>query len=346
MSDSKRPRGATRRDFLKTTSAAAGAAAGVAAGAAAGTTVGVTGCKRSTRSGDGRTQADSTDPRGGSKDPREDGPRRRMARPQPRKTGRSKVVVVRDAQVLDDRGRVRAKVLAKMVDRGVTRLTGADDARAAWQSLLDPKDVLGIKSNVWRYLRTPPALEAHLKRSARRVGIPADAIHVDDRSAKRTLSDSTALINARPLRSHHWAGIGGCLKNYIMFVDRPWDYHDDSCADLGALWNLPSVKGKTRLNILVMLTPLFHGRGPHHFNRKYLWPYQGVVLSQDPVAADRVGLEILRAKRKDFFGEPRPFAVRTVHVGYADTRHGVGVADLDRIDITLLGDKGGALLPG
>ena len=129
-----------------------------------------------------------------------------------------------------------------------------------------------------------------------------------------------------------------------MFSDRPSAYHPDSCADLGALWNLPNVKGKIRLNVLVMLTPLFHGRGPHHFSPRYLWPYKGLILSRDPVAADAVGREILRAKRKTHFGRHRPFATRTKHVDLADTRHGIGIADLKRIEIVKLGWDNGILI--
>jgi len=35
------------------------------------------------------------------------------------------------------------------------------------------------------------------------------------------------------------------------------------------------VKGKTRLNVLVMFTPQFHSFGPHSFNPKYVWKYYG-----------------------------------------------------------------------
>jgi hypothetical protein len=255
------------------------------------------------------------------------------------------VVVVRDATVLDDRGRVRARVLSRMLDRGVAALTGQREPRKAWQRLLRPDDVLGIKSNVWSHLPTPPALERAITRRARAVGIAADRIRIDDRGARETLARASALINARPLRSHHWAGIGGCIKNYIMFVARPYDYHDDACANLGAIWNLPIVKGKTRLNVLVMLTPLYHGRGPHHFNPAYLWRYNGLILSTDPVAADRVGLEILKARRRQAFKRERPFRTRTRHVQLADTRHGIGVADMERIKLVTLGDREGLLLP-
>jgi len=46
-----------------------------------------------------------------------------------------------------------------------------------------------------------------------------------------------------------------------------------------------------------------------------------------------------------FFGEEKPFDVLTRHVEYADTRHGVGVADLARIKILKLGWMEGLYLP-
>ena len=227
-----------------------------------------------------------------------------------------------------------------MLDRAVCTLTHKKDPRDAWRSLLGPSDRVGIKTNVWRHLRTPPALERSLARRAGWAGVKADAVRVDDRGAQKTLKDSTALINVRPLRSHHWAGVGGCIKNYIPFVSKPWTYHPDSCADLGALWNLPLVKGKTRLNVLLMLTPLFHGRGPHHFAPQYLFSYRGLIVSRDPVAADAVGVKILQDKRLEHFGKVVPFQTKTKHIQVAQTRHGVGIADPLRIDLTTLGWKG------
>jgi len=322
----------SRRGFIQATSVAAA-------------TVGTGACKKSgpgTQDGPAPQPKRSARPRPGSSP--KGNPR--FAPPQPRKSGRAKVVLVRDEEVIDGRGRVRARVMSRMLDRAVAELTGHKTSDAAWKSLLRPDDVLGIKTNVWQYLRTPLALEKAISERARKVGIAAERIHIDDRGARRSLVRSTALVNVRPLRSHHWAGVGGLLKNYITFDAEPWKYHPDSCADLGSLWNLPTVQGKTRLNVLVMLTPLFHGRGPHHFSSAYLWPYKGLILSRDPVAADRVGLEILRAKRQAHFGRERPFATRTHHVELADTRHGVGVADFKRIDLVKLGWKEGLLLGG
>jgi uncharacterized Fe-S center protein len=190
------------------------------------------------------------------------------------------------------------------------------------------------------------ALETAVAARAREVGIAKKDIYVDDRGVRTSMKRCTALINMRPLRSHHWSGIGGCIKNYIMFMKEPWKLHPDSCADLARVWTMPGVKGKTRLNVLVMLTPLFHGRGPHHYSSQYVWPYRGLLVSTDPVAADRIGLEILRAKRKLHFKQDKPFSTRTHHVELGDTRHGVGIADPKRIDVVKLGWKKDLLLPG
>ena len=93
------------------------------------------------------------------------------------------------------------------------------------------------------------------------------------------------------------AGVGSLIKNYIMFIPEPITIHPDSCADLASIWNLPVVKGKTRLNVLVMFTPQFHSFGPHSFNPKYIWKYYGLMLGFDPVAVDAPGLSIIEAIR-------------------------------------------------
>jgi hypothetical protein len=249
---------------------------------------------------------------------------------------RSRVVLVRDESAVDDTGNIDEAVVGRMVDQAVSGVTEVDDVAEAWRGLVTPNDIVGLKTNVWDSLPTPPAVEARLRQRILEAGVPESAWRMDDRGALSTLSACTALVNARPARSHHWAGMGGCIKNYVPFVEEPSAYHPDSCADLAAIWKLPVVQGKTRINLLVVLTPLFYGRGPHHFDRRYVWAYKGILASRDPVAVDAVGAELLRKKRISFFGEDRPL-VPTKHIGLAETRHGLGVADLSRIDLVRLG---------
>jgi hypothetical protein len=134
---------------------------------------------------------------------------------------RSKVVLVRDPKVLTASGALDAAVAAKMLDDAVCELTGAKKPGDAWRQLFGPKDVAGIKSNVWRNLMTPPEVEAALRSRIAACGIPEATVKVTDRGAIRELGPCTALLNIRPARSHHWAGLGGCIKNYIMFVEDP-----------------------------------------------------------------------------------------------------------------------------
>jgi len=265
----------------------------------------------------------------------------------------SKVVLVRHPDALDRKGKPVPEVIQEMLDEAVKALVGTDDPLEAWAKIVKPDDLVGIKSNVWYFLPTPKEVVEAIRRRVAQVGVPKGRIKVDDRGARRTLARCTALINARPLRTHYWAGIGGCLKNYIPFVPNPARYHPDACADLGAIWKLPIVRGKTRLNVLVVLRPLFHGRGPHHFSERYLWDYRGILVSFDPVAADAVGVELLARIRRLHFGRetplvttagPLPFRESAKHVRIADVRYGIGVSDLKRIELLKVGWKEGILI--
>ncbi len=251
---------------------------------------------------------------------------------------RTKVVLVRDATVLDEKGKPRQDVVLKMLDDAVAALTGKNGL-SAWRTFLKPSDVVGIKTNVWQYLPTTEAVDSALRQRVLDVGVKAKDVAVDDRGVlgNPVFRRATALINARPMRAHAWSGVGSLIKNYIMFSPDPASYHPDSCADLARVWSLPIVKGKTRLNVLVMLTPQFHGVGPHSFNPRYVWKYHGLVVGFDPVACDSVGLRILEAKRRAFFGDARPLAPPAKHIALADTRHHLGTADPAKIELVRIG---------
>lgn len=257
----------------------------------------------------------------------------------------SRVVLSRDEKAVSEAGVIDGDRIQKMMDQAMTSLFGMEDPAACWKLIIKPDDIVGLKSNVWRHLPTPPELVQVLRRGVMSAGVPAENIDVADRDVlKRDIfKRATALINARPMRTHSWSGVGSLLKNYITF-DNPPEYHDDACADLAKLWELPVVKGKTRLNVLVMLTPQFHNLGPHHFDHKYTWPYRGLIVSTDPVAADAVGLRIIQAKRRAVFGEDRPLQPKAHHIQRADTVHKLGVADMEKIDLVRLGWKADALI--
>jgi hypothetical protein len=182
-------------------------------------------------------------------------------------------------------------------------------------------------------------MEECIRQSLLGVGINRENIAVADRGVLRhpVFMKATALVNTRPVRTHHWAGVGTLIKNYIQFVPKPADYHPNGCAELGQIWTLPVVKGKTRLNVLVALTPQFYGRGPSYFDKRYVWPYRGILIGTDPVAVDTIGAELLRLKRIATFGEDRPLDVAPIHIAQADKKYHLGISDISRIQIVKIG---------
>lgn len=260
--------------------------------------------------------------------------------------GKAKVILVRHPDAVSPEGKIRRDIVQPMVDEALRTLLAENEPLRAWRQLFKSSDVVGIKSNHWRDLPTPKELEAALWQRLMDAGVAKNNIGIDDRGVRSNpiFQNSTALINVRPLRTHHWAGIGSCIKNYIQFVPRPSEYHDDACADLAKIWDLPSVKGKTRLNILCALQPQFYGRGASFFDRRYVWPYKGLLLGVDPVAVDAVGAHLLQRKRIAFFGEDRELDVPPTHINVADKKYHLGVSDLNRIELIKLGWMEGALI--
>ena len=252
---------------------------------------------------------------------------------------KSRVILVRDQKVTAGYGSLDEQRARDMLDQAVAAALGAPNPESSWRQIVNPTDVVGIKSNVWHYLPTPKTLEDALTDRLIQAGVDPKNISIDDRGVRHNpvFKKSTVLINIRPMRTHHWSGLGTLLKNYIMFVSAPMMYHGNACERLGAIWQKSRVKGKTRLNILVMFTPLFHGIGPHHFSRKFTWPYGGLIVSQDPVAADITGARIIQARRDQYFGKNKPISPRPLHIAAADTKFGLGNSHPDRIELIKLG---------
>ena len=260
---------------------------------------------------------------------------------------RSTVVLIRHPGVLDDNLKIDEGILQKMLDEALVALCRQDDAEKAFRTLIRPDDIVGIKTNAWNYLPTPPELERAIRRRVLAAGVREENIDINDREVidRPVFQKATALINVRPLRTHYLAGISGCMKNFITFAKNIPDYHPNTCEDLALLFSLPQVKGRARLHVLSVLTPQFHAKGPHHFDRRYVWNYNGLLLGTDPVAVDAVALRLVTAKRQEVFGArearvmPYPRSIEA-----ADVKHKLGTSNPNRIDLVKLGWQEGILI--
>jgi len=121
--------------------------------------------------------------------------------------------------------------------------------------------------------------------------------------AKLVTSRLSKIINVPCLKDHDAAGVTGCLKNiaYGSFnnVARshkfPVTYTKTFIGDLA---NVEPLRSKTVLQIMDGLRGVYHG-GPFASNQKYLWFPGLIYFSTDPVAIDRIELDVIEAKRKE-----------------------------------------------
>ncbi|MFC1493082.1 DUF362 domain-containing protein [candidate division KSB1 bacterium] len=258
-----------------------------------------------------------------------------------RQTQKSRVVLIRNKDVLDASSNIDQEIVGQMIDEAAAALFNQDSGLSAFKTIIKPGETVGIKSNVWTYLPTPAELENVLKKRVMDCGVDEDKIGIDDHGVKTNdiFKNATSIINVRPLRTHYLSGVSGTMKNLIMFSDSQSKWHPNSCADLGLLVNEPLVKGKLRLHVLCALTPQFHGRGPHHFSRRYVWKYNGLILGTDPVAVDSTGLRLIMAKRREVLGKAKEMPPVPKHIRTADVKHGLGNSDPENIDLIKLGWK-------
>jgi hypothetical protein len=257
----------------------------------------------------------------------------------PQRPDRSKVVLVRNADALDENSAMNGEVIQQMLDEAVMALFDADTPVDAFRTIISADQTVGIKTNFWAYLPTPAELETAIKQRVLDVGVREENISIDDHGVRSNpvFQRADSIINVRPLRTHYLSGVSGCMKNLIMFSDSQIKWHPNSCADLGLLQTLPEVAGKLRLHVLAALTPQFHGRGPHHFSRRYVWSYKGLIAGTDVVAVDAIALQLLMAKRTEVLGGARALPPVPKHIEVADKVHGLGNSDLNKIDLIKLG---------
>jgi uncharacterized protein (DUF362 family) len=160
-------------------------------------------------------------------------------------------------------------------------------------------------------------------------GISEDRIR--DAQGPRNAKKCDALIAIPGLKAHWLTGIGTVLKNYIMYSGSPSNYHQSNSSKLGEIWNLPFVKGKTKLVLVDSLYPLCD-KGPQP-DPRYQWNYNGFIAGTDPVAVETVCLKIITEKRKVIRGEPWPLSPPPICVEAADKVYGLGTSRMEQIQI-------------
>ncbi len=150
----------------------------------------------------------------------------------------------------------------------------------------------------------------------------------------RTLTQvCDAVINLPVLKDHGIAGVTLALKSMFGAIHNPNKYHSDAGNPYVAdVYAFAPIRQKVRLHICDGLNAQYDG-GPS-FMPQWMWPFNGLLVSRDPVALDYVGWKIIEKKRLEV-GAPtlreekrEPAYIATA----ADAEHRLGTCDPLRIE--------------
>jgi hypothetical protein len=246
---------------------------------------------------------------------------------------KSYVAVVRNQAALDPGNQVNEPVLREMLTQALNAVTGKSDAASAWRVLVRTGDIVGLV-HTDHLNKTHPELVELVKTTLKEAGIPEKNIWMVQGSPQK-VKECNVLISLPALKAHWLTGIGTVFKNYITFTGTPSSYHDANNAKLGEIWNMPHVKGKTKLVLVDALRPLCD-KGPQP-DPRYMWQYKGLIAGTDPVAVEAVCLKVIMQKRQALRGEPWPLSPPPMVVEMADKRYGLGTSNLEEIGINRIG---------
>ena len=241
----------------------------------------------------------------------------------------SLVTIVRDKNAMDASNIINSEVLKAILDQTLIKFTGQNSTRDAWLSLVKPEDTIGLVPTTHLNPTHQEVVDA-VKSSLMEAGIPEKKI-LDAQGGPEKPKACTALIALPALKAHWLTGLGTVMKIYILYSGKPSYYHQENNAKLGETWNLPFVKGKTRLVLVDALHPLCD-KGPQ-VDPRYKWAYNGLIAGTDPVAVDTVCLYIIEEKRKAMRGEPWPLSPPPLCVEAADKDYRLGTSNWNNIKV-------------
>ncbi len=220
--------------------------------------------------------------------------------------------------------------LRQMLDAGITRLTGINDAHQAWAALFSPAERIAIKVNTimsssyW----TPVPLVMAVAKSLQDAGIPAEQIVIFDRDPSelgmagfkinrdgpgvRCMSSTKyakgyklvgidaglsevllgcdALINMPILKSHGNAGMTFSMKNHYGTFQRPTEFYHSGKGIQQGIAELNALPDIKDRTRLIVGS-LLNFVGASSWTWSNALPGDSLLFSFDPVAADAYAMQ-------------------------------------------------------
>jgi hypothetical protein len=278
-------------------------------------------------------------------------------------SAKAKVVVVTTQAPIGPGSPPPLALVEKMLEKGIVTLAGKSDPMQAWATFVRTTDRVCLPT-AGGQLENAPEVNIAVYRALARLGVAKMTIG-SDRMSKAWhekvvgamgaqmpelitgrlfgIADlpMEALVVTPTIKHHDIAGISGTLKLYAAFSKLgPWNYHGEHPKQspqwdgvvgggMGACgWVAANdFKAQRKLHIVDMIRVGTTSRSWTAFPDG--WAYsKALVLSTDPVAADRVAFDIY-LKHGDPSGRIDPF----YHVTKADEEYHAGISDLKKIDL-------------
>ena len=169
----------------------------------------------------------------------------------------------------------------------------------------------------------------------------------------------TKIINVPNMKDHGASGVTGCLKNiaYGSFSNVARSHRDvktNTLTFIGRLASVEPIRSRTVLNIMDGIRGVWHG-GPFSPTRKFRFYPRQIMFGTDPVAMDRLLLDVIDDKRtaegavsvwhhdmkhvqpgQGYADDPNidRFLREPGHIEYAARHYGLGVYDIAKIKVT------------
>jgi uncharacterized protein (DUF362 family) len=143
---------------------------------------------------------------------------------------------------------------------------------------------------------------------------------------------TTATINVGVLKQHEIAGLSAALKNMTGAISNMYDYHADACDPYVAdVYAIPAIREHTRLHIIDALTA--QARLGPEYQARWAWPFGGVIAGVDPVAIDRIALDIIEERRAELGLQTlKQRRIEPRWIGTAG-RYGLGTSEREKIEV-------------
>ena len=253
--------------------------------------------------------------------------------------------------------------LRKIINTGIKKISGKNDPNEAWRTFIHDDEVvalvfspvggteLGTNDDLAIVLLQTLLDAGFKKENLMLVGLeelPVEAAGtrsweygwseepVDFGSGKdklaRWLDEVTAIINVPTLMDDRIFHLRGALANLTWpLIKSPAKlYITDGDPFIPEIYDLAAIRGKVRLHIENCLHIPYYG-GPEVIGQ-HVFEHRSLLFADDPVALDRVGLELLRGYRRT---EYMPAGVNeAIFADYLITAEamGLGYSDLNYIE--------------